>query len=59
MRCMSKEKEFLDKAKSKGYTPSVEVNWVVWRPAMPIDMLQECLNLNQDKLAELIKALKD
>lgn len=52
---MNKEKSFLEKAKQQGFTPTLQGNWVVWKPTLPTDLMLGAMKLNQDKVAEIIK----
>lgn len=51
---MSKESEFLEKAKAAGCCPHVTPNFIEWNPALPTPLLLACVVLNQEKLKKVI-----
>lgn len=45
--------EIIERAKQAGCHPSLEGDWLVWKPCLPIDILMEAVDLNTEIAAIL------
>lgn len=52
---MSEAREFIERAKEKGCTPTSNGEWTKWEPPLPADMLMEAVRLADDIAREIKK----
>jgi len=54
MTKMEQAAKLIERAQQVGCHATLEGNWVVWRPALPVDLLMESMDVNAE-VAEIVR----